>query len=109
MNDRFTAMFSSEVLMPLHQWCLAHRESVERCYVPFEKYGNCIKVFIVGRGSRFDFALSDAISDLEATLLKSGWPCDVLQLTSGAPEELRSFFAPEQSIEVFRDGHSNTA
>ena len=65
VEDRVTKLFADEFLLPLHKWCTEHRLLVEQCYVPFEKYGDCIKVFLVSRASKFDFDLSDAISDFE--------------------------------------------
>jgi len=107
--DRFVREFSGQFLKVLLEWCKRHQEQVQACYVPIPVSGSCIKVFVVSNSSKFDFALSDLIADLELDFCKNGWPCDILQIGSGEPDELRAFFAPEQSIQVCGDGNANPA
>jgi hypothetical protein len=103
-RDRFVAQFRNDFLNRLYNWCRNNSRNVLRCYVPFGSYGECIKVFVVNGSARFDFNLSDSIADLELELADAGWPCDILQIASGTPEEIRAFFDPAQSIQVFGDG-----
>jgi hypothetical protein len=91
---------TKELLGRLHQWCNEQRDRVQACYLPLPISGQCIKVFVVARGNRFDFALSDSIAALELELDDAGWPCDILQIATGAPEELQAFFDPTESIQV---------
>jgi hypothetical protein len=107
--DRFVDQFSSQFLRSLADWCQVHQSQVQACYVPFPLARGCVKVFMVSKSPKFDFVLSDAIADLELNLSGLGWPCDILQIRSGGPEELRAFFAPEQSIQVCGDGNANPA
>jgi len=107
--DRFLGQFQTEFLRRLHDWCTEKHDLVDQCYVPFGCVGDCIKVFVVAKSARFEFALSDSIAELEAELLKINWPCDILQVASCAPDELRVFFDPEQSIQVFADGKTRRA
>jgi hypothetical protein len=107
--DRFLSQFQQQLLGPLHDWCSQHREAVRGCFVPFPITGICVKVFIVSRAKQFDLSLSDAIADLEVKLQDTGWRCDILQIASAAPDGLRAFFDPEQSIQVFGDGNARTA
>ena len=96
--------FQKSVLAKLAEWCQSRSASVLACYIPFPFAGTCSKVFIVAKSAKFDFQLSDAIADLEVELDEARWPCDVLQIASGGPEQLQVFFDPEQSIQVFGDG-----
>jgi hypothetical protein len=107
--DRFMDQFKSEILAHLCEWCKAHKDLVRACYVPMPFGAPCIKVFIVGRSERFDFGLSDLIADLEQDRSATSWPCDILQIPSGSPEELRTFFDPGRSILVYEDGDCGTA
>ncbi|MEI8374881.1 MAG: hypothetical protein WCJ35_18820 [Planctomycetota bacterium] len=108
-NEKIAKMFGDEFLCPLHKWCLEHKTHVSQCYVPWERYGNCIKVFVVIRSKKFDFVLNDAISELEGQFIDAGWLCDILQITSGTPEELQAFFDPDNSLQVYADGHTTPA
>ena len=65
---RLVEQFKSELLGRLHQWCAHHAGQVQSCYVPFLESGSCINAFIVAKSAKFDFALSDAIADLEVAL-----------------------------------------
>jgi hypothetical protein len=84
----------------LHEWCRANHKSVLACYAPFPS-DNCLKVFVVAKSATFDFRLSDSIADLETEFYSDGWPCDILQISSGEDSDLQVFFDPEQSIKVF--------
>jgi hypothetical protein len=106
---RLINQFRTEFLGKLHEWCKDHSGSVRACYVPFPSCGCTIKVFIVARSETFDFELSDLIADLEMEYDSAGWPCDILQIATGLPEELQVFFDPEQSIQVCDDGNGSTA
>ncbi len=108
-GERFLKQFKDDFLGQLHNWCLEQHGLVDQCYVSFSHTWGYIKVFVVAKSAKFDFALSDSIADLEAKLLDLDWPCDILQIASGAPEELQVFFNPEQSIQVFTDGNTGGA
>jgi hypothetical protein len=99
--DRFVSQFREDFLTRLRAWCEEHSAHVRSCFVPFSLGGKCIKVFVVSEAARFDFDLSDSIADLEMKLADDGWPCDILQIAAGEPEELQVFFDPEESIQVY--------
>jgi hypothetical protein len=108
--DRMVNQFKTDFLSRLHAWCIEHRPSVRACYVPYPPSCGCaIKVFVVVKKSVFDLDLSDSVADLEASLDAAGWPCDILQIATGLPEELQAFFDPEQSIQVCDDGNGGPA
>lgn len=102
--SHFMEHFQKCVLAKLAGWCQSHSANVLACYIPFPFSGTCSKVFIVTNSAKFDFQLSDAIADLEVELDEARWPCDILQIGSGGPEQLQVFFDPEQSIQVFDNG-----
>jgi hypothetical protein len=98
--ERLFEQFKREFLPTLHDWCGKHAEAVASCYVPLP-LAPCIKVFLVGALNKFDFQLSDAVSDFEVELERAGWPTDIVQLPATSSEMLRSFFDPVQSIQVY--------
>jgi hypothetical protein len=101
--NRFTTLF----LQRLHAWCEKHPDQVEACYVLYPFSREFIKIFVVRKSAKFDFELSDSIADLEIVFENAGWPCDMLQVASGAPEELQAFFNVNQSMQIY--GHGATA
>ena len=105
--DRFAKQFREEVFDRLLGWCREHGDRVRQCYLPSTDHGDCIKIFVVTKNQRFDFcALSDLVVDLEMEFLQAGWPCDIIQIPAGPPKELRAFFDPDKSFELFGDGNS---
>lgn len=107
--DRFVEQFKNDFLRPLYTWCCEHKDSIQACYVPLPFSSSPIKVFMVAKSAKFDFALSDAIADVELEFQEDRWPCDVLQISSGSPEELQVFFDPAQSLQVYGHGDSSSA
>lgn len=98
--DRFLAQFKSELLSALVGWCEKHNDQVCACYVPFSPE---LTVYVVTQANRYDFTLSDSLSDLEMDLFTRGWPVDVRQIPFGPKEVLNTFFDPAGSIQVYGD------
>jgi hypothetical protein len=99
--EPFVERFKTEFLPPLREWCQAHHERIRACYVPFASPH--LTVFVITRAGRYDFALSDALSDLGFELFQKNWPAEVLQVPSGSMEDFQSFFDPSSSIQVYGD------
>lgn len=93
--------FQSLFLKRLHVWCEKHRERIEACYVLCPLSGEQIKVLMVRRSPKFDFALSDSIADLETVFQQADWPCDILQAAPDSPGELQALFDAHGSINVY--------
>lgn len=96
--ERF-ARFESEILVPLHDWCVARAGRVRACYIPVPK--GHIPVFVVTASGRYDFALGEEVAALEADLARAGWRIGVSQLPDAGPEALDTFFDPEGALEVY--------
>lgn len=107
-KKNYAARFREELLSPLRHWCEQHKDFVHACHISGNALGNCYKVFVISQSQQFDFELSDMIADLETEFEKSDWPCDILQIAPGSPEELRTFFDPQESLQVFPDGKCDT-
>ena len=58
---------------------------------------------------RYDFELSDPLSDFEMELYKDGWPCEILQIPDGSSETLETFFDTEKSIQVYGKSSGTSA
>jgi hypothetical protein len=94
-------LFAEKFLGPIREWCQSHSDRVEKCYVPFELSNKFVKVFVVRRQPKFDFTLSDAITDLDGKLIRDGWSSDVLQVGPGTREKLSQRFDVDNSFQVF--------
>lgn len=93
--------FESEFLVPLHDWCVAHAERVEACYIPLP--GGNIQVFIVTNSPQFDLDLGTEVAKLELNLARRGWRVGVSQLPDADDESLATFFSPEGALEVYAE------
>ena len=100
--DRVVDLFSEEYLPRLHNWCLEHQNKLAACFVSPPR-GPSLVVFVVGKTNQYDFELGKRISQLELDLEDMGWTSDVLQLPSGDDEELRTFFNPEQALQIYAE------
>src|SRR5487761_1237910 len=92
--ERFLRQFTNEFLPAIHQWCQEHHDRVEACYVPFPN--DHVRVFVVRRSNRYDFTLSDDLSDLEMDLFEKQWPSEIIQVPRGY---LVTFFDPAAAIQ----------
>lgn len=101
--ERFVDQFKSQLLRRLRSWCEQHADRVQSCYVPLPPERG-VKVFVVTVSQRYDLSLSDALSDLELELDQQGWPANVVQLPSGSPDALRSYFDEAESVQVYGNG-----
>lgn len=99
--ERFVEQFKSEFLARVHEWCQEHDDRVLAAYVALTSQH--LQVFVVSRLGRYDFSLSDDVSDLESELFEKNWPCEIVQIPAGSIESLQTFFDPERSIEVYGD------
>jgi hypothetical protein len=93
------AVFETEFLHPLHDWCVAHSDKVRACYVGLPT--GHIPVFIVTVSSQFDFDLGEEIASLELRLSQSGWRIGMSQLPDADDESLATFFSPDGALEVY--------
>ncbi|MFI5382159.1 MAG: hypothetical protein ACHRHE_22920 [Tepidisphaerales bacterium] len=100
--DKRIERFQSEILVPLHDWCLAHDDKVRACYIPTSP-GRHLQVFVVTRLREFDFALAAEVAHFELKLAQSGWRVGVSQLPEADDESLATFFSPEGAFEVYAD------
>jgi hypothetical protein len=91
--------FETEVLVPLHDWCVAHEDRVMACYIPLP--GNHLQVFIATNSPTFDFDLAAEVASLELTIARSGWRVSVSQLPQADEETLATFFSPEGALQVY--------
>ena len=86
-------------LFEIHKWCEQHQDKVQSAFVVLMP--NYFQVFVVTKSHRYDFELSDPLSDFEMELFKNGWSCEVLQIPDGSYETLETFFDTEKSIQVY--------
>jgi hypothetical protein len=100
-NGQGAKLFADKFLGPLRAWCELLAGHVQQCYVPLVPVGRVMKVYVVRRSPKFDFALSDAIAELESQLMSAGWTCDVLQTGPASPKELQQYFDSENSLRVY--------
>ena len=98
--DEFRRKFQDEFLPRLHAWCLANSEAVRGCYLGVPT-PHGLTVFVVGRSTRFDFALGSKISEFALGLEDEGWTSNIIQITHSEPEELLTYFDPENSLEIY--------
>jgi hypothetical protein len=98
--DKRIESFQSEILVPLHEWCLAHENKVRACYIPTTR-DRQLRVFVVTRLPTFDFVLAAEVASLELKLARSGWRVGVSQLPEAEDESLATFFSPEGAFEVY--------
>ena len=90
-----------DLLNDLHKWCKEHASSVENCYVSWTE--GQLKVFVTTPGEDYQFDFDDAITDLEIRLASVYPDCSaaVIQLPESPPNELTSFFSPEEAIQTY--------
>ena len=94
--------FNDEYLPQLYQWCLDHRDKVRACYLGLPN-PHGLTVFVIGATDKYDFELGDEISKFALWLEREGWPSNILQIPDGEEEDLRTFFNPESSLEVYAE------
>lgn len=97
--ERFRRQLVEEFLPAVRQWCEDHRDKVAACYVPLAN--NHLKVFVLRKSERYDFTLSDDVTDLEMRLFEMHWPVEILQIPDGPPSTVEAFFKPAASIEIY--------
>lgn len=97
--DRLRTQLRSDFFPIVHRWCHNHAERVLACYMaaPAEHY----TIYIVTRSNRFDLTLSDAVADLDSQLFDANWPVEVLQIPASGDQQLRAFFNPASSLEIY--------
>lgn len=98
--DAAVRSFKEQFVKPLHDWCGERQASIRSCYVPLPAFGH-LKVFVVGSSPRFDFALAADVSELELALNDAGWSVNVLQISATSEDDLRTYFNPNDSIQVY--------
>lgn len=100
--DEKLRQFNDEYLPRLYQWCLDHHHKVRACYLGLPNpYG--LTVFVIGATDQYDFELGDEISQFALELERAGWSSNILQIPDGEAEDLRTFFNPENSLEVYAE------
>jgi hypothetical protein len=100
--DGAVSRFLEGFVAPVQRWCLAHAEKVSACFISVD--GEVLGVFVIGTGTGYDYSLGKPLSSLEMDLLRSGWPCNVLQLLADRPSGWCSFFRESEAIKVFPPG-----
>lgn len=100
MFDKFLEQFKKDFLRSIRDWCEGHSGHILACFVPVPPSGHP-RIFVISRSSEYNFDLSDSLTDLENELANKGWPANVLQLPSGSPESLATFFDEEHSVQVY--------
>jgi len=98
-SDQTFKRFESEVLLPLHEWCESHADSVSACYLPVPS--GSIKVFVITSNPRYDFELGEGLAALELNLAQAGWRVSVTQIPAAEGDSLGTFFSPEGALEVY--------
>ena len=91
--------FASEMLVPLHNWCVARADRVRACYIPVPK--GQVQVFVVTGSRQYDFGLGEEVAALELKLARAGWRVGVSQLPDADPDSLETFFDPDGALEVY--------
>ena len=99
-NGKKLHQFNDEYLPKLYQWCLERNGKVRACYLGLPN-PHGLPVFVIGATAKYDFDLGDEISQFALLLEQEGWPSNILQLPDGEEEELRTFFKPETSLEIY--------
>lgn len=100
--DRRLDRFESDLLFPVHDWCMAHVGHVRACYVA--PAGGRVAVYVVTVSPRFDFRLAGDLAALELTLARAGWRVGVTQVPAvDDPEALAGLLRPAEAVEVYAD------
>lgn len=97
--ELFVKKFKQDFLLEVHKWCKKNAEKVQAAFVV--PLTNQLQVFVVAKSKRYDFELSDPLSDFEMNLYQNDWPCEILQIPDGSYETLETFFDTEKSIQVY--------
>jgi hypothetical protein len=92
--------FNDEYLPRLYQWCLDRRDKVRACYLGVPT-PHGLSVFVIAATEQYDFELGDEIAHFALRLENDGWSSNILQLPDGEEEDLRTFFKPENALEVY--------
>ena len=99
LKDELLRQFNDHYLPFLNSWCEGHRSKIKACYLGTpSSYG--LTVFVIGTG-RYDFGLGEEISSFALQLEQEGWPSNILQIPDGDEDDLRTFFDPEDSLQVY--------
>ena len=68
-RDERVSRFQTDLLVPLHGWCVARKEKILACYLPIP--GVHVQVFIVTKSKKFDFDLAVEMAALELGLARA--------------------------------------
>jgi hypothetical protein len=98
-RDKRISRFMSDLIVPLHEWCVARKDLIESCNLPIP--GIHIQVFIVTKSKKFDFDLADEMAALELGLARAGWRIGVMQLPDAPPESQAPFFDATEALQVY--------
>ena len=98
-RDERISRFESDLIVPLHEWCVARKDEIKSCHLPIP--GIHIQVFIVTKSRKFDFDLAEEMAALELGLARSGWRIGVMQLPDAPPESLAAFFDADGALQVY--------
>jgi hypothetical protein len=92
--------FNDEYLPQLHQWCLDRCDKIRACYLGAPT-PHGLTVFVIAVTDQYDFELGDEISQFALRLEREGWSSNIIQIPDGEEEDLRTFFKPENCLEVY--------
>jgi hypothetical protein len=92
--------FTDEVLLPLQQWCEAHKKEISACYMAFPESA-VLPVYVIGAREEYDFALTKALSQLASEFEQQGWSIQAAQIPRCSPEDLLGYFNPENALVIY--------
>ena len=98
-RDQRVRRFTSDLLVPLREWCVARNDKIASCHLPIP--GIHIQVFIITKSRKFDFDLADQMAALELGLARAGWRIGVMQLPDAPPESQAPFFDAAEALQVY--------
>jgi hypothetical protein len=96
--ERMAEQLKTDFFPTIRNWCEGNAEHIESCFVTL--HPGPFMVFVVTKNRRYDFSLSDSLTDLEMKLFEKNWPAEVLQIPDGSQESLQTFFDTEKAFQV---------
>jgi hypothetical protein len=98
------AQFQKEImaiLKHLREWMRSHASDVDKCYFGFRSGRQVI--FVVPRSAKFDFKLSDELTQLDIELAEKFHlsRCEIMQVPGYSAETLSTFIDPSEAILIY--------
>ncbi len=100
-QEERVAKFTEELISPLVNWCEDHKEQISGCFVLIPDSA-VLPVFIVGANERYDFKLTEQLSELAFRFEQHGWSVHASQIPRcDDSEHLCAYFSPERALQVY--------